>query len=1799
MQQWQLPCGLILLGVITALIYLWWDSDTLSPEQSGSSTFGGFLSGLFLALGLSLCYHYRFLDDPYSLGWLLQLWIVLSGGLWYLKTRQRAMNKTSNQLQRKRRHFQLSPRLVQLNGKALLHVSLVVGLVVSMVSWIRSLVPGSPFYQATGSLYQAARALPYLQSPDLLAAVLTVNSFIVKVLIPMLVNPWPAFFLMGIPAAAYVRYLTRIEQWYRRHTFWETTVGRVLTILKPIVVGGALGVNGLGLFLLIFGYKVGVSSHALCGPMIFTFPFSIVYHGYRHMNYIRQVELESSNRRSITSIGMFSILLLLFLTTFFNPPVSSEQTVHPLPTDTSFEGYVAETAIHLYNPETGGFVMQEGMDEPNLQATYYGIKILQDMGKLNRLESRTQVERFVMGFQRENGQFGEGIEDTYYAVSILNSMNLLLEEIKYDVERYLQAVIAFPLSLEDAYSNDVGVAYWGIRICRELDLPLTTTLRLPHYGEDDLYIERKPQQREDEFLSSPTGGEQFAVSVDVLETAVIPAFFVSSDAAIPRLEFKVEFTSNETVIAELLHDGMSLEQRTVDGRAGDGTVFLIPFPKAGQYAIRLTRPDVKSYAWIGDEDGSGGAFEWQFNRQATPTPFLISISIPCFDAIPFSVAYDLAILSFNSTSSFDLLITDSGDLSTFDSSQNLIEQLTFKGDTNETASLELEKNAYNFVVLTETPENVNFSVHQREYVSEPLGTYLTQDAPLVQFNQGLDAYSRLEDLARLAFVYEAISEPGYEQYVYDREYVLHTLMKHYNTTSHLFERDGHIAESYWGAVTYGYLEQDRFVTDSDGSHRSISKSAAVAASKTLIGNLAAADTALLTLHKQWYHEENLTETRKGITFLSSIPLEEWDKEWTLASTYFGVQLARQIGEVQHTLALESSRPNISIHPTSKVATSSLLIDRTSRFDFKQALGFTPIYSTTTSFVRLGRPLYGKMGQEPYLFQKKLLTLSLALCMSFAFPFRKRDLVKFWALVFLSLFVLQLPAVVGAITENTKELFQKATDWAAWQNVWDRLMGKTEKALEKRFLTTLFSRTTRIYEPILKPASWRDVSIWLYNMLAGSGGVPRWQSPVEQISASDKPLSSSLRPQELNPQQETQAQTDVNPVSIVFPTLFLQRCGILSEESVETLIRILEQRSYFSETPSADSFKEIRFEVSKEDLVGLLGEVKKGSTSEASLTQYAVFVDEDGKEYVVSLDSLDLECHPELQTLHKLNVLLGYVLEQNSLLRDAVMVVQATNALHTTDLLSSLQGKEIVLSADMLTREVFLDKLLSKSVKTFLEDRFKSEKLVTIQDFVKAELTEISDLLFGKVDEDGSSPFMMVTFKANIRNQDSTIATALPITAGGFLLNTDESLEQNLDQLGERYSCVLTAQRKAFVVLVRYLATFVTGSNKGDYQLYLDHVKSQRFLELLSTFQTLFTRLDLFYTRKAPNSQGLGGEYGVLTPGDVQAILRLIDGDFSILKNPTAFDAIKHDSIDYQDIRTMVNLWYDILAIGSGEILSAGYTNMLQSFKNIHGISNRETLWGKRLTQWFRDKGIEVPNEVAATVVLLQGLFGRSMGTAKSAWLLLTLLFLTFADPQHKDTKIQGTERVGKTGSANTVLSFEKFLANYQQAKQEQWFAALKDQGLTQSVLIDWVDNADITSFLANIEDYLDPTTNRGFENLFSDPKMRFEAVTDFLARVGADLSFSSENRGGFYHCLQDLRHTFEKYGNKLFQTLDELNKKKQTKDKLPVFIQMRAPDGSLYIQPLHPSLITEVYGNDLSHPAWLGTNGDEELLEVH
>ncbi|MFQ5820937.1 MAG: hypothetical protein ACE5I5_13175 [Candidatus Heimdallarchaeota archaeon] len=938
MQQWQLPCGLILLGGITALVYLWWGTDTLSPEQSGSSTFGGFLSGLFLALGFSLYYHYRFLEDPYSLGWLLLLWVVLSGGLWHLKTWHRAMHQTTNQLRRKRRHFQPSPRRVQPNGKALLQVSLVVGLVVSMVSWIRSLVPGSPFYQATGSLYQAARALPYLQSPDLLVAVLTVNSFIVKVLIPTLVNPWPAFFLMGIPAAAYVRYLTRIEQWYRRHTFWETTVGRVLTILKPIVVWGALGVNGVGLFLLIVGPKVGVSSHALCGPMIFTFPFSIVYHGNRHVNYIGQVELESSNRRSITSIGMFCLLLVVFLTSFFNPPVSSGQTAPPLPTDTSFEGYVAATAIHLYNPATGGFVMQEGMDEPDLQATYYGVKILQNTGRLNQLESRSLVERFVMGFHQENGQFGEGIEDTYYAVSILNNLKLLSDEIKEAVERYLQAVTAFPLSLEDAYSNDIGVAYWGIRICRELDLPLTTTLKLPYYGEDDLFVERKPQQRENILHVSPTGGEQFAVSVDVLETAVIPTFFVSSDAAIPRLEFKVEFTSNETVLVELLQEGMTLEQRTVDGHIGDGTIFTVPFPKAGQYAIRLTRPDVKSYSWVGDEDGSGGAFEWQYNRQATPNPFLISISIPCIEMIPFSVDYDLAILTFNSTSSFDLLITDSGDLTTFDSSQNLIDQLTFKGATNETAPLELEKNAYNFVVLTKTPENVNFSVHQREYVSEPLGTYLTQDAPLVQFNQGLDAYSRLEDLARLAFVYEAISEPGYDQYIYDREYVLHTLKKHYNTTSHLFESDGYIAESYWGAVAYDYLEQDRFVTDSDGSHRSISKSAEVAARKTLIGNLAAADTALLTLHKQWYHEENLTETRKGITFLSSIPLEEWDKEWTLASTCFGVQLARQIGEIQHTLALESSRPNISIHPTSKVAASgtrasSLLFDRTSRFNF--------------------------------------------------------------------------------------------------------------------------------------------------------------------------------------------------------------------------------------------------------------------------------------------------------------------------------------------------------------------------------------------------------------------------------------------------------------------------------------------------------------------------------------------------------------------------------------------------------------------------------------------------------------------------------------------------------------------------------------------------------------------------------------------------------------------------------------------------------------------------------------------------
>ncbi|MFQ6126413.1 MAG: hypothetical protein ACE5R6_17645 [Candidatus Heimdallarchaeota archaeon] len=37
-------------------------------SRSETSPFGGFLPGLFLALGLSLCYHYRFHDDPFSLG---------------------------------------------------------------------------------------------------------------------------------------------------------------------------------------------------------------------------------------------------------------------------------------------------------------------------------------------------------------------------------------------------------------------------------------------------------------------------------------------------------------------------------------------------------------------------------------------------------------------------------------------------------------------------------------------------------------------------------------------------------------------------------------------------------------------------------------------------------------------------------------------------------------------------------------------------------------------------------------------------------------------------------------------------------------------------------------------------------------------------------------------------------------------------------------------------------------------------------------------------------------------------------------------------------------------------------------------------------------------------------------------------------------------------------------------------------------------------------------------------------------------------------------------------------------------------------------------------------------------------------------------------------------------------------------------------------------------------------------------------------------------------------------------------
>ncbi|MFQ6124971.1 MAG: hypothetical protein ACE5R6_10270 [Candidatus Heimdallarchaeota archaeon] len=135
MRQWLFPWGLILLGVITAGVYLWQGSDTLfskQTNQSGASPFGGIVSGVFLALGLSLCYHYRYLDDPYSLGWVLLLWGVLSG---VVASQGPTRGDASDTDAPSTKECTAKPTTKgQSDGKAKLIVSLAVGLVVSVAS---------------------------------------------------------------------------------------------------------------------------------------------------------------------------------------------------------------------------------------------------------------------------------------------------------------------------------------------------------------------------------------------------------------------------------------------------------------------------------------------------------------------------------------------------------------------------------------------------------------------------------------------------------------------------------------------------------------------------------------------------------------------------------------------------------------------------------------------------------------------------------------------------------------------------------------------------------------------------------------------------------------------------------------------------------------------------------------------------------------------------------------------------------------------------------------------------------------------------------------------------------------------------------------------------------------------------------------------------------------------------------------------------------------------------------------------------------------------------------------------------------------------------------------------------------------------------------------------------------------------------------------------------------------------------------------------------------------------------------
>ncbi|MFQ6031685.1 MAG: hypothetical protein ACE5K2_02090, partial [Candidatus Zixiibacteriota bacterium] len=639
-------------------------------------------------------------------------------------------------------------------------------------------------------------------------------------------------------------------------------------------------------------------------------------------------------------------------------------------------------------------------------------------------------------------------------------------------------------------------------------------------------------------------------------------------------------------------------------------------PLAGQYSLWIHRPDVESFEWVETSDGTDGDFEWRVLPDKEPEWFRATITTPSFTFTSLPTDFEAFSLFVNATTPAEVLVVAHKDNLAITPSTPLSEvymidsvsvgQLIANTTDFMDEGISLYPGSYGLLVLTETPTSLLLDLTEREILQDAGGITLTGEAPLIQFSEGLTGqYHTLRDLAMLTEVYEAITEPGFDSYVFDTELVKNTLMKYNDALTGLFLRADSLEEAYWGHVAYENLAGDldaKFQLQLSGyRHQRLSK--ATAGELTLMPSLRTAQHALSTIHSFWYKEINvmgLSTLIKGITFIDQPNTIVADLE----STLYGVLLTNRVGAVQRAHAELGSRPTFTLRPIPKIA------DTTPMYSMSRAprLNFVPAYTSAASFLPLAAPLRAQAtdaAQDVFFKQQLFFVVILGVLLLWGTPLPTQIVLQLNALILVGTFLIQTVQVIEVVARWAQTLIKQAKELTdAYEWLRNYLTGgisePSDESRKPMDLDHSSSWVTRLFRPNVEGFGWHGLVDLFYHVFHGDRGVdPRFiQQLQSQGTRTDSQMlqpSRTLQPQSLKPQGLTEVDTRVTTENIIY--------GVSKHQFLDL---VLQQTANAGEIAQAiKGLESLETQLEKELGPGTLVGFRFGIDGKTDLTDFAV------------------------------------------------------------------------------------------------------------------------------------------------------------------------------------------------------------------------------------------------------------------------------------------------------------------------------------------------------------------------------------------------------------------------------------------------------------------------------------------------------------------------------------------------------------------------------------------------------------------